>query len=129
MVYINIGLQMCSFRVFKVCLLTFGSSYYVTVNVPYVHLLPENRPQPYVLLPAEDNAKVLACCVLSENVTIQFWRISTSSSGDEYTNNLNSPTSLNLVDLKQVSAEAGQLPHSTSLLTRKLLIQIAAAGA
>jgi hypothetical protein len=46
--------------------MTFSSSYYPTVNVPYVHLLPEYRLD--VSLPLEDDPKFLACCVLSENL-------------------------------------------------------------
>jgi hypothetical protein len=48
--------------------MTLGSSYYLTVNVPYVHLMPEYRFQLYISLPPEDEPKVLISCVLSENL-------------------------------------------------------------
>jgi hypothetical protein len=34
---------------------------HLTVNVPYVHLLPEYKPQFDVSLPAEDDPKFLTC--------------------------------------------------------------------
>jgi hypothetical protein len=48
--------------------MTLSPSHYLTVNVPYVHLLPEYRPQLDASLPPEDDPKFLACCVLSENL-------------------------------------------------------------
>jgi hypothetical protein len=45
-----------------------SSSYYLTVNVPYVHLLPEYRLQQGVSLTPEDDLKFLVCCMLSENL-------------------------------------------------------------
>jgi hypothetical protein len=44
-------------------------SYCLTVNVPYVHLLPRYRPKLDVSLPPEVDPKILACCVLAENLT------------------------------------------------------------
>jgi hypothetical protein len=49
--------------------MTLNSSHYLTVNVPFVHLLPEYRPQLDVSLPPEDDPKFLACCVLYENLS------------------------------------------------------------
>jgi hypothetical protein len=49
--------------------MTLSSSHYPTVNVPHVHLLPEHRPQQDVSLPPEHNPKLLACCVLPENLS------------------------------------------------------------
>jgi hypothetical protein len=49
--------------------ITLSCSHYLTVNVPYVSLLPEYRPQLKVLLPPEDDPKFLACCILSENLS------------------------------------------------------------
>jgi hypothetical protein len=65
--------------------MTLISSHYLTVNVPYVHLLPEYRPQVDVSLPSEDDHKFLACCILSENLPQFDFGVSTSSTGDEYT--------------------------------------------
>jgi hypothetical protein len=65
--------------------MTLSSSHYHTVNVPYAHLLPEYRPQLDVSLPSEDDHKFLACCVLSENLPQFDFGVSTSSTGDEYT--------------------------------------------
>jgi hypothetical protein len=48
--------------------MTLSSSNYLTVNVPYVPLLPEYRTQLEVSLPPEDDPKFLACCVLPENL-------------------------------------------------------------
>jgi hypothetical protein len=48
--------------------MTLSYSHYLTVKDPYVHLLPEYRPQLDVSLPPEDDPKLLACCVLSENL-------------------------------------------------------------
>jgi hypothetical protein len=42
--------------------------HYLTVNVAYVHLLPEYSLQFDVSLPSKDNPEFLACCVLSENL-------------------------------------------------------------
>jgi hypothetical protein len=65
-----------------------------------------------ISLPPEDEPEFLACCILSEKpVTIQFQRVSTSITGDEYTNNFKWPTSINPVDLNNVSVEAKQLVH------------------
>jgi hypothetical protein len=49
--------------------MTLSSSHDLTVNVPYVHLLPEYRPQLDVSLPPEDDPKFLACSVLSESLS------------------------------------------------------------
>jgi hypothetical protein len=63
-----------------------SSSNYLVVNVPYVHLLPKYRPPFDVSLPPEDDPKFLACCVLSENLQQFDFGVSTSSTGDGYTN-------------------------------------------
>jgi hypothetical protein len=47
---------------------TLRSSYYLAVNAPYIHILPEHRPQLDVSLPPEDDPKFMACCILSENL-------------------------------------------------------------
>jgi hypothetical protein len=49
--------------------MTLSYSQYLTVNVPYVHLLPKYRPQLKVSLPTKDDPQILAHCVLSENLT------------------------------------------------------------
>jgi hypothetical protein len=48
--------------------MTLSSSHDLTVNVPYVHLLPEYRSQFDISLPPEDDPKSLACCVLPANL-------------------------------------------------------------
>jgi hypothetical protein len=48
--------------------MTHNSSHYLTVNVPYVRLLPEYKSQLDVSLPPEDGPKFMACCILSENL-------------------------------------------------------------
>jgi hypothetical protein len=63
------------------------------VNVPHVHLLPGYRPQSDVSLPPEYNPKFLACGILCENLPHFDW-VSTSSTGDKYTNNLKCPRKL-----------------------------------
>jgi hypothetical protein len=71
--------------------MTFSSSHYLTVNVPYVHLLLEYGPQLDVSLPPEDDPKFLACCVLSENLPQFDFGVSSSSTGDEETNDFKWP--------------------------------------
>jgi hypothetical protein len=92
--------------------MTFGSSHYLTVNVPYVHFLPEYRPQLDISLTPEDDPKFLACWILSE-ILLQF-------DFGEFPHHplekntpmiLNDPTSRNPVNLNQVSLEARQLVH------------------
>jgi hypothetical protein len=85
-----------------------SSSHYLTVNVPYVHLLPEYRPQLNISLPPEDDHKFLACCILSENLP-QFHFGELPHHPLEII--WNGPTSRNSVDLNQVSVEARQLVH------------------
>jgi hypothetical protein len=48
--------------------MTLSSSYYLRVNVPYVHLLPEYRPQLDILLPPKDSPKFLVCFVMYDNL-------------------------------------------------------------
>jgi hypothetical protein len=49
--------------------MTLSCSHYLTVNVLYVHLLPEYRSQLNILLPPEDDPKFLAYCILPENLS------------------------------------------------------------
>jgi hypothetical protein len=60
-------------------------------------------------LPLEDDSEFLACCVLSENLPQFDFGVSTSSSGDEYTNNFKWPHKKKSSGLNQVSVEARQL--------------------
>jgi hypothetical protein len=48
--------------------MTLTSSHYLTVNVPYVHLLPEYGPELDISLPPQVDIKFLAHCVLSETL-------------------------------------------------------------
>jgi hypothetical protein len=90
--------------------MTLSSSHYLTVNVPYVHLLPEYRPQLDVSLPPEDDPKFLACCVLSENLPqFHFGEFPDHPLEINTPTILNGLTSRNPVDLNQVSVEARQL--------------------
>jgi hypothetical protein len=69
-----------------------SSSHYRAVGAPYVHFLPEYRPQFNVSSPTEDEPKFVIYCILSENLhTIWFRRVSTSSTGDEHTNDFKWP--------------------------------------
>jgi hypothetical protein len=43
----------------------------LTVNVPYVHMLPEYRPQLDISLPPEGDPKFLAFCVLWDGRTTE----------------------------------------------------------
>jgi hypothetical protein len=83
--------------------MTLGSSCYLTVNVPYVHLLLQYRPQLDVSLPPKDNSKLLASCILSENLPQFNFR--------EFPAILNVPTSINPVELNHMSMETIQLVH------------------
>jgi hypothetical protein len=105
--------------------MTLSSSHYLAVNVPYVHLLPECRPQPDVSLPPKDNPKFLACCMLSENLP-QF-------SFEEFPHHpleintptiLNGLTSRNAADLIQVSMEARHLVHLCPSTGQETSIQV-----
>jgi hypothetical protein len=49
--------------------MTLTYSYYLTVNVPQVHLLHEYRPKLDVSLPPEDNIKFLVSYIFSENLS------------------------------------------------------------
>jgi hypothetical protein len=92
--------------------MTPSSSHYLTVNVPYVILLPEYRPQLDVSLPPKDDPKFLACCVLSENLPqFDFRELPRHPLETNIPTILNSPTNINPVDLNQVSMEARQLVH------------------
>jgi hypothetical protein len=86
--------------------------YYLTVNVPYVHLLPEYGHQLDVSLSPEDDPKFLANWhIVRKPATIQFHRVSTSSLEFNTPKILNGPASRNPVDLSQVSLEARQLVY------------------
>jgi hypothetical protein len=90
--------------------MTLNSSHYLTVNVPYVHLLPEYMPQLDVSLPHEDDPKFLACCVLFENLPEFYFREFPHHPLETNTPTiLNGLTSRNPVDLNQVRVEARQL--------------------
>jgi hypothetical protein len=92
--------------------MTLGSSHYLTVNVSYVHLLPEYRPQLDVSLPSEDDHKFLACCVLSEILPqFDFGEFPHHTLETNTPTTLNGPTSRNPLDLNQVSVEAKELVH------------------
>jgi hypothetical protein len=74
----------------------FSSSLYLTVNVPYVQLLPEYRPQLDVSLPPKTirnswhvaycDPKFLACCILPESLPQFDFGVSMSSPEDKNTN-------------------------------------------
>jgi hypothetical protein len=49
--------------------MTLSSSHYLTVDVPYAHLLPECRPQQEVSFPSADDPKLLAFCIVLENLS------------------------------------------------------------
>jgi hypothetical protein len=90
--------------------MTLSSSHYLTVNVAYVHLLPEYWPQLDVSLSPEDDPKFLACCLLSENVPqFDFGEFPHHPLEINTPTILNGPTRINPVDLNQVSVEARQL--------------------
>jgi hypothetical protein len=92
--------------------MTLSSSHYLTINVPYVHLLPEYRPQLDVSLPSEDDPKFLTCCVLSENLPkFDFWEFPNHPLETNRPMILNGLTSRNPVDFNEVSVEARQLVH------------------
>jgi hypothetical protein len=92
--------------------MTLSSSHYLAVNVQFVHLLPEYRPQLVVSLPPEDDPKFLACCILSESLPqVDFGGFPHHPLEMNTPTILNDPTSRNLVDLNQVSMEARQLDH------------------
>jgi hypothetical protein len=102
-VYINISPEMHRFLVFKVCLWH---------SAPYVHLLPEYRPQPDVALPYEDDPQFLACSVLSENLPqFDFGEFPHCPLEINTPTILNGPTRRNSVHLNQVSVEARQLVY------------------
>jgi hypothetical protein len=87
-------------------------SLYLTVNVPYVHRLPQYRPQLEVSLPLEDDANILVCCVLSENLTqFNFGELPHHPLVINIAMILYNLISRYRVDLNQVSVEARQLPH------------------
>jgi hypothetical protein len=89
-----------------------SSSHYLTVNVPYVHLLPEYRPQLNVSLAPEDDPKFLACCILSENLPgFDFGGFPRHPLETITPKILNGPPSRNSVDLSQMSVEARQMVH------------------
>jgi hypothetical protein len=92
--------------------MTLGSSQYLTVNIPYIHFKPEDRPQLDVSLPPEDDPKFLACYVLSENLPqFDFGEFPYHPPETNIPTILNRPTSRIPVDLNQVSVEGRQLVH------------------
>jgi hypothetical protein len=90
--------------------MTLSSSHYLILNVPYAHLLPEQRPQLDVSLLPEDDPKILAACyALSENLQqFDFGEFAHQVEANVLTI-LNGPTSGNPVALNHVSLEASQL--------------------
>jgi hypothetical protein len=89
-----------------------GSSHYLTVNVPYVRLLPEYRPQYGVSLLTEDDPKFLAYCILSENLPqFNFGEFLHHPLETNIPMILNGTTRRNPVDSNQVNMEARQLVH------------------
>jgi hypothetical protein len=92
--------------------MTLGSSNYLTLNVPYVHLLPEYRLQLDVSLPPEVNPTFLECCVLSEHQPQSDFREFAHHPLETNTPTiLDGPTGRNPVDLNQVSVEVRRLVH------------------
>jgi hypothetical protein len=92
--------------------MTLSSSHYLTVNVPYVHLLPEYGPQLDVSLLSEDDPKFLACCVLSENLPqFDFGEFPHHSLEINIPTILNGSTRRNPVYLNEGSVEARQSVH------------------
>jgi hypothetical protein len=98
--------QKCIFSEFLRSVYELSSSHYLTVNVPYVHLLPEYRPQLYV---PEDDLKFLAPCFLYENLPqFDFGEIPHHPILMNASTILNGPTHSNPVDITQRSEEARQ---------------------
>jgi hypothetical protein len=92
--------------------MTLSSSYYLEINVPYVHLLLEYWAQLYVSLPPEENPKFLTCCILSENLPqFNFEEFPLHPLETIMPKILNGSTSINPVDLNQMSVAARQLVH------------------
>jgi hypothetical protein len=86
---------------------TLSATHYIVVNVPYVYLLPEYSPQPEISLPSEDGPRFLVCCVLYENLPqFDFKEFPYHSRAMNALMILNGPTSINPVDLNQVSVKA-----------------------
>jgi hypothetical protein len=81
-----------------------SSSHYLTVNVSYVHLLPEHRPQLNVSLPPQDNPK-------PENLPEFDFEQFPHHPPETNTPILNDTTSMNSMDLNQESVEARHLVH------------------
>jgi hypothetical protein len=92
--------------------MTLSSSHYLTVNVPYRHLLPECRHQLNVSLQPEDNPKFLARCILSENLPqFDFGEFPHHPLETNTQTILNGLTSRYATNLNQMSVEAKQLVH------------------
>jgi hypothetical protein len=88
--------------------MTLSSSHDLTVNVPYLHLLPEHRPQLDVSLPSKDDPKFLASCVLSENLPqSDFGEFPHHPLQTNKPTILNGPTRKNPVDLNEISVDSG----------------------
>jgi hypothetical protein len=91
--------------------MTLSSSHYLTVSVPYVHLLPEYGPQLDVSLSSEDIPKFLACCILSENLPQFNFREFPHHPLEINTPTILNGTGRNPVYLNQVSVDVRQLVH------------------
>jgi hypothetical protein len=92
--------------------MTLSFLHYLTVKVPYVHLLPEYRPQLDISLPSKGDSKFLACCVLPGHLPqFNFGEFPYHPLETNTPTILNGPTSRNPVALNQVSVETRQLVH------------------
>jgi hypothetical protein len=90
-----------------------------STHAPYVHLPPEYKPQLDVSLPPKGDPKFLACCILSEILPqFKFGEFPHYPLETNTPVTLNGPTSINPVDLSQVSVEARQLFHLYLSTTR-----------
>jgi hypothetical protein len=87
--------------------MTLATSQYLTVDVPYVPLLPKYRPQLDTSLPPKDDPKILVCFILPEKLTeINFLELPHPPLKMNTPLILNDSTSRNSVDLNQVNMEA-----------------------
>jgi hypothetical protein len=91
--------------------MTLSYSDYLTVNDPYIYLLPEYRSHLDVSLPTEVHPKFLEYCVLPADAPqFSIWAFPHHPLEMTSTTS-NDPTSRNPVALNQVSAEATQMVH------------------
>jgi hypothetical protein len=97
--------------------MTLSYSHYLTVNVPFVHVWPEYRPQLHVSLPPEDDPKFPACSVPSANLTkFDFSEFPRHQLG------MNRQTVWNATTYTRSAWRAGNCPASACPPTRKLSI-------